>query len=153
MSEIICRWADAGDHEAVADLASQLAMHIEEKPPVLTIEGYLASHVGPDAPMKLLVAVIDGRVAGLAAWTLVHELYSGEAGLYISDLAVDRDARGKGVGRALLDAVKAWARAQGVRKLGWDVWHANETAKRFYEAVGASFSDETHPYKMILEET
>ena len=153
MSETIsCRWADAGDFEAVLDLSSQLARQIEEEAPPLTWEAFRATHVGPEAPMKLLVAEQRGIVVGLAAWTLVHELYSGEAGLYISDLAVDRAFRGQGVGKALMEAVKAWARSQGVRKLGWDVWHANHTAKRFYEAVGASQSEETHPYKLTLEE-
>jgi len=146
------RWADAADFEPVLDLSSQLARHIEEGVPPLTSEAFCASHIGPEAPMKLLVAEKGGVVVGLAAWTLVHELYSAEAGLYLSDLAVDRAVRGQGVGKALIEGVKAWARDHGVRKLGWDVWHANHTAKRFYEAVGATRSEETHPYKLSLKD-
>jgi GNAT superfamily N-acetyltransferase len=154
MSEAIsCRWAQESDFEAVRDLSAQLARHIEADDPALTVDAFCSSHVGPDAPMKLLLAERGGRVAGLAAWTVVHELYSGGAGLYISDLVVDRAARGEGVGHALMEVVKAWARAAGIRKLGWDVWHANASAMAFYDGLGASADSETVPYRLTLETT
>ena len=150
--EIGCRWAEESDFEAVLGLSAQLARHIEEEPPALTAEAFAASHVGPAAPMKLLLAERDGQVVGLAAWTLVHELYSGETGLYISDLVVDRAARGQGVGQALMELVKAWAKAAGVSKLGWDVWHANASAMAFYDGIGARPDREAVPYRLTLEE-
>jgi len=153
MSQAIrCRWAEAPDFEAVLALSAQLARHIEEGEPALTAEGFRASHVGPDAPMRLLLAERGGTAVGLAAWTVVHELYTGGAGLYLSELVVDRAARGQGVGRALMEAVKAWARAAGIRKLGWDVWQANASAMAFYEGLGARADRETVPYRLTVEE-
>ena len=149
---IRCRWAEAPDFAAVLALSGQLARHIEEDGPSFTAAAFRASHVGPDAPMKLLLAERGGRVVGLAAWTVVHELFSGAAGLYISDLVVDRDARGQGVGRALMAAVQAWARAAGIRKLGWDVWHANASAMAFYEGLGARADREAVPYRLTVDE-
>jgi GNAT superfamily N-acetyltransferase len=149
---ISCRWAVAADYEAVKELSAQLASHIEEAPAAMPFEAFCASHLGPAAPMKLLVAERDGRVAGLAAWTVVQALYNAEAGLYLSDLVVDQGARGQGVGRALMETVKAWALAAGVRKLGWDVWHANTSAMAFYDGLGASADREAVPYRLSLEE-
>jgi len=149
---ISCRWAEASDFDAVQALAGQLARHIEEAPPALTPEGFAASHLGAEAAMKLLLAEQDGVVVGLASWTVVHELYSGGAGLYISDLVVDGAVRGEGVGRALMEMVQAWARAAGIRKLGWDVWHANASAMAFYEALGAAADREAVPYRLVLAE-
>jgi GNAT superfamily N-acetyltransferase len=149
---ISCRWAQAGDFETVRRLSAELAQHIEAEPPALTAEGFRASHLGAEAPMKLLLAERDGAVAGLVAWTVVHELYSGQTGLYISDLVVDRRARGQGVGQALMEVVKAWARAAGVRKLGWDVWRANTSAMAFYDGLGASADAEAVPYRLMLED-
>jgi GNAT superfamily N-acetyltransferase len=149
---ISCRWARAADFEAVQNLAGQLARHIEEAPPALTREGFAASHLGSEAPMKLLLAEQDGVVVGLASWTVVHELYSGGAGLYISDIVVDGAVRGEGVGHALMEAVQEWARASGIHKLGWDVWRANASAMAFYEGLGAAADREAVPYRLILAE-
>jgi GNAT superfamily N-acetyltransferase len=150
--QITCRWADEGDFDEVLGLAGQLARHIEERPPELTFRAYCASHVGPEAPMKLLLAEQDRRVVGLAAWTVVYELYTGGAGLYVSDLVVDQAVRGQGVGLALMDGVKAWARAAGIRKLGWDVWCANFSAMGFYDGLGAAPDREVVPYRLVLQE-
>ena len=152
MGEAIeCRWARESDFEAVQALSVQLARHIEEGEPTFTAETFRASHVGPDAPMKLLLAERGGAVAGLASWTVVHELFSGRPALFLSDLVVDHAARGQGVGRALMAEVKAWALAAGVRKLGWDVWRANASAIAFYEGLGAGPDREAVPYRLTLE--
>jgi GNAT superfamily N-acetyltransferase len=147
-----CRWARDSDFEAVLGLSAQLARHIDEDAPAFTAEAFRASHVGPGAPMKLLLAERDGKVVGLAAWTVVHELFSGRAVLFLSDLVVDRTDRGHGVGRALMEEIKTWARAAGVGKLGWDVWHANASAIAFYDRIGAAADREAVPYRLTLEE-
>ena len=56
--------------------------------------------------------------------------------LYIDDLCVDECERGMGVGRALYEHVKAYAKEIGCYNLTLNVWECNEGAKRFYEAMG-----------------
>ena len=56
--------------------------------------------------------------------------------LYIDDLCVDEYARGKGVGRALYDYVKDYARSIGCYNLTLNVWARNEAALRFYRGLG-----------------
>ena len=56
--------------------------------------------------------------------------------LYIDDLCVDECERGTGVGRALYEHVKAYAKEIGCYNLTLNVWECNEGAKRFYEAMG-----------------
>ena len=56
--------------------------------------------------------------------------------LYIDDLCVDETLRGQHIGRALFEAVKAYARARGCRDLTLNVWTGNEAARRFYESCG-----------------
>ena len=145
------RRADTSDFYAVLNLASQLASHIEAEIPPLTIKQFETYYVNPDAPMHLLLAVLDDVVVGLISWTLTHELYSADTRAYISDVSVDRSARGQGVGAALMAQVKAWARIHNVSKLGWEVWHRNVDAKAFYEKLGASVDKEAIPYILTLE--
>ena len=56
--------------------------------------------------------------------------------LYIDDLCVDECERGGGVGRALYEYVKSYAKEIGCYNLTLNVWECNTGAKRFYEAMG-----------------
>ncbi len=148
--ELSIRRAEAGDYAAVRSLAEALAAHIEEPPPPLTLERYLAFYVREHAPVHLFVALLEDRVAGLIAWILTHELYSAQAGMYISDIAVHAEARRKGVGRALMTKAKEWAADHGVTKLGWDVWKHNASAMQFYARLGATVDTEALPHLLLL---
>ena len=66
--------------------------------------------------------------------------------LYIDDLCIDGDARGKGVGRALYEHVKEYARELKCYNVTLNVWECNEGARRFYEKMGLV------PQKTIMEE-
>lgn len=148
--ELSIRRAEAGDYAAVRSLAEALAAHIEEPPPPLTLERYLAFYVREHAPVHLFVALLEDRVAGLIAWILTHELYSAQAGMYISDITVHAEARRKGVGRALMTKAKEWAADHGVTKLGWDVWKHNASAMQFYARLGATVDTEALPHLLLL---
>ncbi|WP_181770078.1 GNAT family N-acetyltransferase [Bradyrhizobium sp. UNPF46] len=144
------RRAQASDYATVRSLAETLAAHIEEPPPPLTLDRYVAFYVREHAPMHLFVALLEDRVVGMIAWILTHELYSAQAGLYISDIAVHADARRKGVGKALMMKAKEWASGQGVTKLGWDVWKHNASAMQFYQRLGAAPDTEAVPHLLLL---
>jgi ribosomal protein S18 acetylase RimI-like enzyme len=54
----------------------------------------------------------------------------------VNNLAVHSDRRGRGIGRALMDAAHAWILEQGVVEVELGVWEFNEGARRFYEGLG-----------------
>lgn len=56
--------------------------------------------------------------------------------LYIDDLCVDKDARGKGIGRQLFEYAKAYAKERGFYNLTLHVWNGNPGAMQFYESLG-----------------
>lgn len=63
--------------------------------------------------------------------------------LYIDDLCIDEDARGKGVGRRLYEHAKGYARMQGCHNLTLNVWDGNKTAMDFYLRMGLSTQKST----------
>jgi GNAT superfamily N-acetyltransferase len=145
------RTAQARDFTAVRSLAEELAVHIEAPLPPLTLERFMSFYVNDNAPMRLVLAVRDDRVVGMIAWVLTHELYSADACVYISDVAVHAAERGQGIGKALMAQAKAWGRAHGAQKLAWDVWDSNFPAKAFYERLGAVINREavTHVLTVV----
>ncbi len=146
------RRAVASDFDAVLALAVQLADHIDAPRPPLTVGQFDTWYLRAGTPMHLLLAVNQNRVVGMISWTLTHELYSAQARVYISDLAIDAPARGEGVGRALMNEVIAWAGAHGADKLAWDVWRHNITAKAFYATLGGHIDDDAQPHVLALRD-
>jgi GNAT superfamily N-acetyltransferase len=98
------RRVGADDFAAVHDLAGQLALHIEAPLPPPTLDRFLTIYLSNNAPMHLFLALRGDCVLGMSAWVLTHELYSADACVYISDIAVDSAARGQGIGKALMGA-------------------------------------------------
>ena len=82
-------------------------------------------------------AVFAVRGADAAVGTATGAEYEAEPGVaHVYAMWVAPDARGTGVGRALLEAVADWARDRGCERLVLQVTETNETARRFYAACG-----------------
>ncbi len=86
-------------------------------------------------PVHAMVAVREGRVVGL-----VHYLYHRSTTMiapvcYLQDLFTAESERGRGVGRALIEAVYAKAREAGVERVYWQTHETNATAMRLYDQV------------------
>ena len=87
-------------------------------------------------PENTLVAVLEGRPAGLVAMVAPTPLASNRHVLEICLLAVEPAEQGHGIGRALVEAAIAEARARGARRLTLRVLETNSRARLLYEAAG-----------------
>ena len=97
----------------------------------------------------ILIATDDDKVVGMAIVSIVMATL--DRNVYMEDLVVDADCRGKGVGGMLLDAVKDWGRAHGCRRLEFtsSSREKKEGAKGFYESHGAEVR-ETNAFRAEL---
>ncbi|MCJ2105956.1 GNAT family N-acetyltransferase [Methylobacterium sp. E-041] len=87
-------------------------------------------------PMHALVAEREGRLIGLTHY-LYHRTTTATAPFcYLQDLFTTADARGRGVGRALIEAVYVAARRAGSPRVYWQTHETNATAMRLYDQVG-----------------
>lgn len=94
--------------------------------------GRLLSEPGAEA----FVAAIDGEPCGLASVHPDVDYFTGHPRAYVDILVVAEDAEGRGVGRALMGHVEAWARAHRCREVVLDVFASNHGAIAFYERCG-----------------
>ena len=88
----------------------------------------------PDEPFWSDLAIRQGKVVGLVQYQLMHRSLSGAKVCYLSDLFVDPDLRGGGVGRALIDHVIGFARAQGIPNVRWLTQEFNYAGRRLYDS-------------------
>ena len=139
------RIANPGDLEAVNSLLRQvLKVHHEGRPDLFWAEGkkymdeeLLAIFDNPETPV--FVYEEDGTVLGYAFCALQHQ-GSGSlkplTTLYLDDLCVDENARGKHIGKQLFEFVKALASEKGCYNITLHVWSCNPAAVEFYKAMG-----------------
>jgi GNAT superfamily N-acetyltransferase len=86
-------------------------------------------------PMHALVAEEGGTLLGLAHYLYHRSTTSIGLNCYLQDLFTRGEARGRGVGRALIEAVYAAARAAGSPRVYWQTQETNATAMRLYDQV------------------
>ncbi len=102
---------------------------------------------GPEAH---LVAEYDGQVVGYLRLQDKYPFPEGSGVLTINGLAVDQEARGRGVATALLNAAAAEGTLRGARKISLHVHSTNTVARRLYERHGYVIEG-THPNEFLIE--
>ena len=107
-----------------------------------TEEGLMRDGFGPRPFYECLIAELDGEPAGFALFFFNYSTWKGRPGVYLEDLFVEPELRGRGIGKALLRQVAAFAVDNGCQRLQWEVLDWNTPAIDFYRAMGAEFLDE-----------
>ena len=87
----------------------------------------------PEFNMKCAVAIDDGLIVGFTTFSLQNSTWSEGGHCYLEDLFVDPAARGKGVGRALIEHVKSYAIENNCSRLYWNTDEDNATARKLYD--------------------
>ena len=89
----------------------------------------------PAEPVFALVAEQDGQLAGLVHFLFHRSTMRIEPVCYLQDLFTSAEARGRGVGRALIEGVYAQARDAGAKRVYWQTREDNMAARRLYDQV------------------
>jgi GNAT superfamily N-acetyltransferase len=87
----------------------------------------------PDVPMFCRLAEQDGTITGFTISMLHPSTWTSDLNCYLEDLFVDPDARGHGVGRALIDDLLTLAREKRWSRFYWHTHAGNETTRRLYD--------------------
>ncbi len=103
---------------------------------------------GPKPAAEAIIAAVDGVDVGWALFFTNFSTFNGLPGIYIEDLYVKPELRGRGIGRALLKRVATLAVERGCGRVEWAVLDWNEPSIEFYKSLEAKPMDEWTTYRL-----
>ena len=105
-------------------------------------EIFLRDGFGDNPAFSAIVAVEDEQILGYLIYQFTYDTDRAIRILYVLDLLVDSDVRGKGVGTALMNEANRIAQAKGTAELQWAVYIHNQQAMDFYRKWGGELIED-----------
>ncbi len=151
-SSISLRSATATDVSLILTFIRKLADYEKLAHEVEADEDLLRQSLfGPRCYAEVVIASYKGEPAGFALFFHNFSTFLGRPGIYLEDLFVDPEMRGRGIGRALLSFLAALAVGRGCGRLEWAVLDWNVDAIGFYKRLGARPMDEWTTFRISGE--
>ena len=135
---VVVRQATVDDVDTAHELILAIARHHDQAQHVhITTDTMRADGFGADPKFGILLAEVDGEIAGYASYASNYSIWRGGHYLNIDDVFVWERFRGLRVGEVLMREARAVCAALGLPRLRWEVEPDNAAAIRFYERLGA----------------
>lgn len=137
------RPARLSDAQVILRFVKELAEY-EREPESVTATGTLLAEAlfGGKPAAEALIAELAGEAVGFAVFFHNFSTWTAKRGIWLDDLYVAPDARGQGVGKALIRAVAQIAVERGCPRFEWWVLDWNSPAIDFYDSLGAEAMDQ-----------
>jgi len=138
----IIRRAEIADCTRMLELVNELAIY-ERAPQEVTVSlaHFSESGFGPNPVWWAFVAEEDGVINGFALYYIRYSTWKGQK-MYLEDIIVTEAARGRGLGKLLMDALIKEAKEKNLQGMTWQVLNWNEPALNFYRKYNTRFDDE-----------
>ena len=147
------RAACVEDVPIILELIRDLATYERAPDEVVVNEEQLVDVLFRERPVAdVLLAFEEQSPVGFAVYFYNFSTWLGRPGLYLEDLFVKPEKRGKGYGRALLVELAKIARDRGCGRMEWAVLDWNEPAIKFYRALGAKPMNEWTVFRLTRDE-
>jgi GNAT superfamily N-acetyltransferase len=148
ISSISIREAVRGDVPRILEAIRGLALYEKLLDEVEATEEILEEWLFDKKKATVLLADYEGEPAGFALYFTNFSTFMGRAGLYLEDLFVKEELRGKGIGTALLKTLAKIAKDEGYGRFEWICLDWNTDAIDYYLDIGAIAMDGWTVYRM-----
>lgn len=151
MSELMIRQAERKDCAVILSFIKALAEYEHMADEVVADEALLEEWIFDKQKAEVIFAVEDGKEVGFALFFHNFSTFLGRAGIYLEDLFVLPEYRGKGYGKALLKKLAEITVERGCGRLEWSCLDWNQPSIDFYLSLGAVRMDDWTTYRMVGE--
>ena len=146
--ELTFRFAEERDTPLILDFIKWLADYEQLLDQVLAGEATLTDQLFRKKNAEVLFALEDGKEVGFALFFHNFSTFLGRAGLYLEDLFVLPEHRGKGYGKAILQRLAAIAVERGCGRMEWWCLDWNQPSIGFYKSLGAEPMSDWTVYRL-----
>ncbi len=151
MDKLTFRAAQAGDEERILFFIRELAKYEKMENEVVATPELLHEWIFEKQKAEVIFPMIDGKEIGFALFFHNFSTFLGRAGLYLEDLFILPQYRGKGYGKATLKELARIAVRRGCGRLEWWCLDWNRPSIDFYLSLGAKPMDEWTTYRLTGE--
>lgn len=148
MAQVSFRFATQDDVPTILDLIRRLAEYEEAAEQVVATEEALRQTLFEKSYAEVLLAACDAKVAGFALFFHNYSTWLARPGIFLEDLFVVPEERGKGLGKGLLQHLARIAVERGCGRLEWNCLDWNQPSIDFYLSLGAQRMDEWSTYRL-----
>lgn len=149
---VIIRQAGTADVSLILSFIRKLADYeMLSHEATVTEQVLRQSLFGAQPRAYVLFAVVDGKEVGFALYFYNFSTFLGRSGLYIEDVFVDAEYRGKGIGKAIYKHLAQKAVAEGCGRMEWWVLNWNSPSIAFYDKIGAEPMNDWTVYRLTEE--
>ena len=149
--ELTFRFAVEQDTPLILDFIKKLAAYEHLLDQVVADEATLADQLFEKKNAEVLFALEDGEEVGFALFFHNFSTFLGRAGLYLEDLFILPEHRGKGYGKAILQKLAAIAVERGCGRMEWWCLDWNQSSIGFYKSLGAEPMSDWTVYRLTGE--
>lgn len=152
MNNVTLRFAEERDIPLILSFIKELAEYEKLLDMVTVTEKLLKENLfGKRKYAEIIIAEINGRPAGQALFFHSFSTFLGKPGIYLEDLYVSPEYRGKGIGKSLLMKVIEISKERNCGRVEWVVLDWNKPAIDFYKKLGAEEMDDWLIYRLTSE--
>ncbi|MFR1518284.1 MAG: N-acetyltransferase family protein [Clostridia bacterium] len=142
------RFAERKDTGIILDFINRLAEYERMTADVVATETLLEEWIFNQKKANVLFALEEGKEVGIALYFYNFSTFLGRAGIYLEDLFVLPEYRGKGFGKGLLKKLASIAVEEGCGRLEWSCLNWNQPSIDFYLSMGATPMEEWTVYRL-----
>lgn len=146
------RKATENDIPTILHLITQLAIYEKLEHEVVATEETLKQTIFVQNYAEVIIGEEDGQPVGFALFFHNYSTFLSKPGIYLEDLFVEVEHRGKGYGKKLLAELAKIAKERNCGRLEWSVLNWNTPSIEFYKSLGAKPMDEWTVYRMTEQE-
>jgi len=149
MNSLSIRQAITADSKLILHFIRELAIYEKAEHEVHATEETIETTIfSKDSHVNALICEQDGQALGIAIYFYNYSTWLAKPGLFLEDLYVSPEHRGKGAGKLLLKKMAQIALQKGCGRFEWNCLDWNKASRDFYQSIGAESQDEWVGYRM-----
>lgn len=140
------------DCSLILSLIKEIAEYEKMSDQVVATEESLKESIFENKRAEVVILELNGEAVGYALYFYNYSTFIGKSGLYLEDIFIKKEVRGKGIGKEVFKFLVKIAKEEGCKRMEWSCLDWNEPSIKFYKSLGAVPMDEWTVYRLTEKE-